>query len=135
MVKKAATKAADSTQPGLIDVDPVPASTDATAKFEPADESIIDDVLAAMIDMAGQGADTTVRQRLTQAAQRVSQQKHHEWAGERVYVARNKQAMQANISSRNAAIQRDHQRGERVPLLMRRYGLTRRRIEQILNAS
>ena len=36
---------------------------------------------------------------------------------------------------RNAAILRDHHAGERIPLLMRRYGLTRSQIHRILSAS
>lgn len=123
MVRKTAARAAEE-QPGLIDAEPPQASD-----FVPAEESIIDDVLAAMIDAAA----PDVRPKLTAVAHRVSQQKHQEWLGERVYVSGARKAASEAISNRNAAIRRDHQRGERVPLLMRRYGLSRRRIEQILN--
>ena len=123
MVRKTAARAAEE-QPGLIAVEPLSPST-----FVPSEESIIDDVLAAMIEAAG----PEVRPKLAAVAHQVSQQKHHEWLGERVYVSGARKAASQEISNRNAAIKRDHQRGERVPLLMRRYGLSRRRIEQILS--
>ena len=47
------------------------------------------------------------------------------FGGQRMYVVHDRK-------HRNDAIRRDHQAGERVPLLMRRYGLSRATILRIL---
>lgn len=51
------------------------------------------------------------------------------WSGDRPYIARR---AGEGKSSRNAAIKRDHQAGERLKLLARRYELSERRILQIV---
>lgn len=58
-----------------------------------------------------------------------------DFGGERVYVPRDGDKDRDEISMRNAAIRRDWQNGERVELLMRRYGLSRQRIYQIVKVS
>lgn len=52
------------------------------------------------------------------------------WGGDRPYIARRSGD---GLSARNAAIRRDHQAGERIPLLMRRYGLSRFQLHRILS--
>lgn len=52
------------------------------------------------------------------------------WGGDRPYIARR---AGDGLSTRNAAIRRDHQAGERIPLLVRRYGLTARQISRIVH--
>jgi hypothetical protein len=49
--------------------------------------------------------------------------------GGEYYVGRD---LQRRREQRNAAIKRDHQAGERIPLLQRRYGLTRSQLHRIL---
>ena len=53
------------------------------------------------------------------------------FGGERVHIARRPGE---GRSARNEAIRRDFQRGERVPLLMRRYSLSRWQITRVLKA-
>jgi Mor family transcriptional regulator len=54
------------------------------------------------------------------------------WGGDRPYIA-----IRAGLgrSERNDAILRDHRAGERIPLLMRRYSLSRGRIYEIINSA
>lgn len=54
-----------------------------------------------------------------------------QWGGDRPYIARR---AGEGRSGRNEAIRRDYQRGERVPLLARRYSLTPQQIYKILKA-
>lgn len=51
------------------------------------------------------------------------------WGGDRPYIARR---AGEGRSGRNESIRRDYQRGERLALLERRYGLTQRRLLQIV---
>lgn len=51
------------------------------------------------------------------------------WGGDRPYIAKRQGE---GRSDRNAAIRRDFQRGESIPLLMRRYELCRRQILRVL---
>jgi hypothetical protein len=53
------------------------------------------------------------------------------WGGDRPYIARRSGD---GYSARNDQIRRDYMRGERFELLERRYGLTRRRLMQIVKA-
>jgi Mor family transcriptional regulator len=51
------------------------------------------------------------------------------WGGDRPYIARR---AGEGSSQRNAAIRRDWRAGERIGYLVRKYGLTRQRIHQIV---
>ena len=55
-----------------------------------------------------------------------------EWGGDRPYIARTGEAAAREISSRNAAIVRDYGRGERTRFLARKYGISERRVRQIV---
>lgn len=55
-----------------------------------------------------------------------------EWCGDRPYIRKANEAARAERSLRDRAIVRDHQRGESSALLSRRYGISRRRIEQLV---
>lgn len=55
-----------------------------------------------------------------------------DWRGERPYIGARAGLAQ---SARDAAIVRDWKNGERVPLLMRRYGISRSRVWAILKAA
>ena len=63
----------------------------------------------------------------------VEQEIRTDWAGERPYIAAKKEHQRPVISARNGRIYADWRRGERVPLLARRYGVTERRIRQIID--
>ena len=56
-----------------------------------------------------------------------------DWAGERPYIAAKREHLHSVISARNGRIYADWRRGERVPLLARRYGVTERRIRQVID--
>jgi Mor family transcriptional regulator len=56
-----------------------------------------------------------------------------EWAGERVYIAGRAEDARLETSARNRAIIRAHKQGERIPLLARRWGLSRQRVWKIIN--
>lgn len=55
-----------------------------------------------------------------------------EWGGDRPYIRKANEAARAERSLRDRAIVRDHQRGESAALLARRYGISRRRVEQLV---
>lgn len=55
-----------------------------------------------------------------------------EWGGDRPYIRKANEAARAERSLRDRAIVRDHQRGDSAALLARRYGISRRRVEQLV---
>jgi Mor family transcriptional regulator len=55
-----------------------------------------------------------------------------DYAGERVYIGKRDEE-QCVMSARNRSIIRDHRSGERVALLSRRYGISRKRVYEIVN--
>ena len=104
-------------QPGL-------ALAEGQPVLSPPGVDLIDDVLRRVIEMAP-GFSAAL-------AEQIGRQVRHEWAGDTVricYVAAQTAAMR---SQRNEAIRRDWQKGERLALLERRYGLSERRLRQIL---
>lgn len=89
-------------------------------------DDIIDDVLRLVIEMAPGFSAALAKQ--------IAQQVRHEWAGETsriFYVARRDDDVR---SRRNEAIKRDYLAGERLGLLERRYGLSKRRLLQIIKS-
>ena len=87
-------------------------------------DDIIDDVLRRVIEMAP--AFTAA------LAAQVARETRHEWAGDKArifYIARRDDETR---SARNESIMRDYRSGERLALLERRYGITQRRILQII---
>jgi predicted ATPase len=57
------------------------------------------------------------------------------WGGDRPYVAKVGESQQLAISQRDRSIMRDRQRGVHAPVLARRYGLSLRRVQEILAQS
>lgn len=55
-----------------------------------------------------------------------------DWGGERPYVGKRGETTVVVMSRRNQAIVRDYRAGERVSLLARRYGISPRRVRQII---
>lgn len=55
-----------------------------------------------------------------------------DWGGERPYIAKAGESAQVRMATRNAAIVRDHERGERVALIARRYGISEARVRGVL---
>lgn len=71
---------------------------------------------------------------VAQLVRRIEKERRHEWAGERArvcYIAHKDGELR---SERNNRIVRDYLYGERVQLLSRRYGLSERRIWQIIHS-
>jgi Mor family transcriptional regulator len=123
MVKKAA-----AATPDLL-------HNEAPAAFAPAPDDLIDDVLEAVLKMAPNYCAelSGQREQLAAMAQAISDQKHREYAGDRVYIPCTTEKARRERSARNRAIVRDHQAGERMALLERRYGLSRMAIWKIIN--
>ena len=55
-----------------------------------------------------------------------------DWGGDRVYVSKTGESATLETARRNAQILRDWRAGERVSLLARRYGISPRRVRQII---
>jgi len=55
-----------------------------------------------------------------------------DWGGDRPYIAKAGESGVPEMSKRNAAILRDHQRGERPTYLARKYGISRQRVHEII---
>lgn len=62
----------------------------------------------------------------------IEQDIRRDYGGERVYVPKDGDKAQTEISMRNAAIRADYRRGESVALLIRRYRISRQRVHQIV---
>jgi Mor family transcriptional regulator len=143
MVKKATATATPANVPealfGNIE-QPADHLPDATKMMQPvfvaAPDDLIDDVLEAVLQMAPAfcAALAEHRDQLAAMARKISEQKHHEYAGEQCYIAKTPEASRRERSSRNAAILRDHHAGERMMLLERRYGLSKQAIWKIINS-
>jgi Mor family transcriptional regulator len=91
-------------------------------KKKPTDNDIIDDIFAAVIDLA-----PAFKEKLLQ----LKREKRDAWAGDRPFIARRDGE---GRSQRNEAIVRDYLRGERVALLSRRYEITERHVLRVLKA-
>lgn len=95
--------------------------TDATA-YAGNENDLIDDILMRVIALTP-GFSAAV-------AAQVASETRDRWGGDRVYIQRKGDT----LSSRNASIKRDHAAGERIPLLERRYGLSKARLWQIIQS-
>lgn len=91
-----------------------------TDDIEPTDD-FVDDVLRVIRAL--------VPEMSTEQAHQAASAVRDRWGGDRPYIARR---AGDGRSMRNDAIRRDYLRGERFELLERRYGLTRRRLIQIV---
>ena len=67
----------------------------------------------------------------SEVAAQIDKEARQQWGGDRPYIGIRSGA---GHSSRNAAIKRDYQAGERIPLLERRYGLGKSRIWEIIKS-
>lgn len=66
------------------------------------------------------------------ALQEIEADVRRDWGGDRPYIAQIGEDARQEMSQRNEAIKRDHQRGERPTYLARKYGISRRRVHEIL---
>ena len=133
MVKKATVTAT----PADLLADHLPdAKKMVSPAFVAAPDDLIDDVLDAVLQMAPAFCTALAehRDQLQALALKISEQKHREYAGDRVYIPSTTETARRERSSRNAAILRDHQNGERMALLERRYGLGRTALWKIINS-
>lgn len=55
-----------------------------------------------------------------------------DWAGERPYIGTDAGEVRTAMSRRDAALRADWQAGERTPALARKYGISHRRVQQIV---
>lgn len=58
-----------------------------------------------------------------------------DWGGDRPYIARAGESAILEMSKRNAAILRDHRAGERATYLARKYGISRKRVHEIVRGA
>lgn len=95
----------------------------ATPDTDACENDIIEDIFAAVIAMAPQ---------FTAELEKIKHAKRQAWAGDRPYIAHR---AGDSTSPRNQAIKKDYwQNGERIPLLERRYGLSKARLWQIIKS-
>lgn len=89
----------------------------------PFEHDIIEDIFAAVIDIAPQ---------FKAELEKIKHDKRQAWAGDRPYIAARPGD---STSPRNASIKKDYwQNGERIPLLERRYGLSKTRLWEIIKS-
>lgn len=88
--------------------------------WEPVCDDLVGDILARVIQLAPTFGAALAAQ--------VEQETRAKWGGDRVYIQRRG----GTLSARNAAIRREFQAGERIPLLMRRHGLSASRVWAII---
>lgn len=94
----------------------------AQAEFTPREGDIIDDILRRVLEMAPSFSAAI--------AKKISQETRHDWNGDRPYISQD--GGQEYKTQRDQRMLKDWQRGERIPLLVRRYGISERRVRQIL---
>lgn len=85
-----------------------------------------DDIIVDIFERIGSALPAPVRAELERSIRR-------DWGGDRPYIARSGESGKASLSQRNASIARDYHQGESIALLERRYGVSRRRIYQVLS--
>jgi Mor family transcriptional regulator len=89
---------------------------------------IEDDIVA---DILGRVAATAALP--PDVVERIDRDVRRDWGGERPYIARVGEVPARNIrSARDERVRADYMRGERVVLLARRYGISKRSIQRIL---
>ena len=88
-------------------------------------DDIIGDVLARIAERVQIAALVLIE---------VEMEVRRDWAGDRPYIAATGEQMRAQISARNGRVYSEWRKGERIPLLARRYGVSERRIRQIIDS-
>ena len=91
-----------------------------------AEQDIVADILRRVRDAVPDVAPDTVR--AIEAAVRL------DWGGDRPYVSKHGEVGRQVILHRNLAIREQYARNEPFPLLARRWGLSERRVRQIVDA-
>jgi Mor family transcriptional regulator len=94
-----------------------------TETYQPNENDIIDDILRRVIAMAPSFSAALAAQ--------IDKEARQQWGGDRPYIGIRPGT---GHSGRNAAIKRDYQAGESIPLLERRYGLGKSRIWEIIKS-
>lgn len=75
---------------------------------------------------------TVVPRKAAEVLHEIEADIRRDWGGDRPYIAKAGESAATEMSRRNAAIIRDHQRGERATYLARKYGISRKRVHEIL---
>lgn len=92
-----------------------------------SENDLVADILQRISERKGKLTKSAVRE--------IESEVRRDWGGGKHYVARVGECGQAILSERDAAIRAQHRRGDHVKLLSRRWGLSERRIRQILIAA
>lgn len=89
-------------------------------------DDLVSDILQRIIER---------RIKLTAAQRRsIEEDVRRDWGGERHYIAKTGESAKQKLSERDQRIRDEHRRGEREQLLARRWGISVRRVRQIINA-
>ena len=100
-------------------------STSQPAAHHASPDDLVDDLLGIVAGLLPEAFTETLRAKADAIAR-------ERWGGDRPYIARRSGE---GRSERNASVRRDHRHGASVPLLQRRYGLSRRQIHRLLSLS
>ncbi len=82
------------------------------------------DIVRDILDRVAGEKDKTLEE--------IEREIRRDYGGDTVYVPKDGDRAMTEISMRNAAIRADRHKGESVQLLMRRYGISRKRVYAIL---
>lgn len=111
-------------KPRLAPAAPLFEGQSASGRYCESTDDFVDDLGAILADLAPGLGEEVIADLKAQVRDR--------WGGDRPFIARRQGE---GRSERNAAIKADFQRGERVSLLSRRYGLTRMQIYRIVGVA
>jgi Mor family transcriptional regulator len=92
------------------------------------DFDIITDMLQRVADKLGK-----LPKHAAEAFTEIEVQARNDWGGQRHYIAKVGETGRQQMAQRDAAILADHRRGEHEELLSRRWGISVRRIRQIVS--
>lgn len=103
------------------------AAPEASSAATEAPDDIVTDIIQRVI-ACWEGAPAN------EVLQKVEGEIRRDWGGDRPYIAKAGEVGRLERSRRELAIREDARRGERPGLLARKWGLSLRRIQQILKA-
>lgn len=90
----------------------------------------VDDLIADILGRIRACCSPKAAEKLDLAS--IEAEVRRDWGGERHYVARSGETARKGLPQRDRQIREQYRRGERVRLLARRWGLSERRVRQIV---
>jgi Mor family transcriptional regulator len=89
-----------------------------------------DDLIADILDRIRASCAPKVAEKIDLA--KIEAEVRRDWGGERPYIAKEGEDARRRMSQRDQRIRAQHRRGDHVPLLSRRWGLSERQIRRIV---